>query len=281
MPKQTDHEGRGVMKRQSTRVFVTSLVLAMTMGTVSAAAAQTTAGTDAKAGTAVAEQPENAGDAKVSAKDAGTSSKASESADSKLAKAPKSSADTNFKAPAEPWEPAWGADVDCATCHADVETDHKKFGVTSHIEAGLTCVDCHNSEELGAFHGGDAEAKVAYTDEFCLDCHIEGNPHPSWEALAELTQDSCPPPGGLDRRAAYLRHVPHHARQERRRLRLLRLSPFLHPAGLCRLPRQEQGVGESGLRSSAAQTPSCSRGHRRAVRSRKESFYLRRPCAAE
>lgn len=162
----------------------------MAMGTVSAAAAQTTAGTDAKAGTAVAEQPENAGDAKVSAKDAGTSSKASESADSKLAKAPKSSADTNFKAPAEPWEPAWGADVDCATCHADVETDHKKFGVTSHIEAGLTCVDCHNSEELGAFHGGDAEAKVAYTDEFCLDCHIEGNPHPSWEALAELTQDS-------------------------------------------------------------------------------------------
>lgn len=102
MPKQTDHEGRGVMKRQSTRVFVTSLVLAMTMGTVSAAAAQTTAGTDAKAGTAVAEQPENAGDAKVSAKDAGTSSKASESADSKLAKDPKSSADTNFKAPAEP-----------------------------------------------------------------------------------------------------------------------------------------------------------------------------------
>ena len=169
MPKQTDHEGRGVMKRQSTRVFVTSLVLAMTMGTVSAAAAQTTAGTDAKAGTAVAEQPENAGDAKVSAKDAGTSSKASESADSKLAKDPKSSADTNFKAPAEPWEPAWGADVDCATCHADVETDHKKFGVTSHIEAGLTCVDCHNSEELGAFHGGDAEAKVAYTDEFCLE----------------------------------------------------------------------------------------------------------------
>lgn len=190
MPKQTDHEGRGVMKRQSTRVFVTSLVLAMTMGTVSAAAAQTTAGTDAKAGTAVAEQPENAGDAKVSAKDAGTSSKASESADSKLAKAPKSSADANSKAPAEPWEPAWGADVDCTTCHADVETDHKKFGVTSHIEAGLTCVDCHNSEELGAFHGGDAEAKVVYTDEFCLDCHIEGNPHPSWEALAELTQDS-------------------------------------------------------------------------------------------
>ena len=162
----------------------------MTMGTVSAAAAQTTAGTDAKVGTAVAGQPENAGDAKVSAKDAGTSSKASESADSKLAKDPKSSADANSKAPAEPWEPAWGADVDCATCHADVETDHKKFGVTSHIEAGLTCVDCHNSEELGAFHGGDAEAKVAYTDEFCLGCHIEGNPHPSWEALAELTQDS-------------------------------------------------------------------------------------------
>ena len=162
----------------------------MAMGTVSAAAAQTTAGTDAKAGTAVAEQPENAGDAKVSAKDVGTSSKASESADSKLAKAPKSSADANSKAPAEPWEPAWGVDVDCTTCHADVETDHKKFGVTSHIEAGLTCVDCHNSEELDAFHGGDAEAKVVYTDELCLDCHIEGNPHPSWEALVELTQDS-------------------------------------------------------------------------------------------
>lgn len=164
------------MKHRSTRVFVASLILAMSMGAASAVAAQTTGVTDAKTGETTVEQCEDAHGAKSPAKGADANSKAVKDAGASEA--------------AEPWEPAWGADVDCATCHADVETDHKKFGVTSHIEAGLTCVDCHNSEELGAFHGGDAEAKVAYTDEFCLDCHIEGNPHPSWEALAELTQDS-------------------------------------------------------------------------------------------
>lgn len=164
------------MKHRSTRVFAASLILAMTMGAASAVAAQATGVTDAKTGEAAAEQREDAHGAKTPAKGTDANSKASK--------------DAGASETGEPWEPAWGADVDCTTCHADVETDHKQFGVTPHIEAGLTCVDCHNSEELGTFHGGDAEAKIAYTDEFCLGCHVEGNPHPSWEALAELTQDS-------------------------------------------------------------------------------------------
>jgi len=101
--------------------------------------------------------------------------------------------------------------MDCqAACHADVKTDKPKYGVTPHLEAGVTCNDCHNSAELGEFHtqafkaqtaSGDEEGEpaaaaaeetvaIVYDDEFCFGCHLEENPHPSWEALAELTADS-------------------------------------------------------------------------------------------
>jgi cytochrome c nitrite reductase small subunit len=90
----------------------------------------------------------------------------------------------------------WDPDMDCTACHVMdpylESLEDPDLLAYAHAEEGLSCLDCHDEEELRQIHeeavpGKPIRARTV-DNEFCFDCHVE-NEHTSYEQLIERTKD--------------------------------------------------------------------------------------------